>query len=78
VTHAAIQVERVLDQVALGTGIGWLNGWQADRAAARGDVVVRPLRPVELYDEFRVAWRTGDRSATTAAFVRVALETCGA
>jgi DNA-binding transcriptional LysR family regulator len=78
VTHAAIQVERVLDQVALGTGIGWLNSWQADRAAGRPDVVVRPLRPVELFDEFRMAWRTGDRSATTAAFVRVALETCGA
>jgi DNA-binding transcriptional LysR family regulator len=77
VVHAAIQVERVLDQVALGSGIGWLNSWQTDRAAARGDVVVRPLEPVELYDEFRVAWRTGDRSATTSAFVRVALETCG-
>ena len=64
VTHAAIQVERVLDLVALGTGIGWLNSWQAERAAARADVVVRPLNPVALYDEFRVAWRAGDRSAT--------------
>jgi DNA-binding transcriptional LysR family regulator len=78
VTHAAIQVERVLDLVALGTGIGWLNSWQAERAGSREDVVVRPLRPVGLYDEFRVAWRTGDASAMTAAFVRVALETCGA
>jgi DNA-binding transcriptional LysR family regulator len=78
VTHAAVQVERVLDLVALGTGIGWLNAWQAERAAGRQDVVVRPLRPVALYDEFRVAWRSGDPSAMTAAFVRVALETCGA
>jgi DNA-binding transcriptional LysR family regulator len=78
VPHAAVQVERVLDLVALGTGIGWLNSWQAARAASRQDVVVRRLRPVELYDEFRVAWRIGDASAMTAAFVRVALETCGA
>jgi DNA-binding transcriptional LysR family regulator len=78
VTHAAIQVERVLDLVALGTGIGWLNSWQARRAGSRQDVVVRPLRPVALHDELRVAWRTGDASARTAAFVRVALETCGA
>jgi DNA-binding transcriptional LysR family regulator len=76
VTHAAIQVERVLDLVALGTGIGWLNSWQATRAASRDDVVVRRLRPVKLYDELRIAWRTGDPSAMTAAFVRVALETC--
>ena len=68
----------MLDLVAVGTGIGWLNAWQAERAAARTDVVVRPLRPVALYDEFRVAWRAGDASATTAAFVRVVLETCGA
>jgi DNA-binding transcriptional LysR family regulator len=77
VTHAAIQVERVLDQVAVGTGIGWLNSWQAERGSEHTDVAVRPLRPVALYDEFRVAWRTGDASAMTAAFVRVVLETCG-
>jgi DNA-binding transcriptional LysR family regulator len=78
VPHAAVQVERVLDLVALGTGIGWLNSWQAERARSRRDVVVRPLRPVELYDEFRIAWRAGDPSPVTAALVRVALETCGA
>ena len=78
VPHAAVQVERILDLVALGTGIGWLNSWQAERAGSRFDVVVRPLRPVALYDEFRVAWRAGDPSPVTAAFVRVALETCGA
>lgn len=77
VTHAAVQVERVLDLVALGTGIGWLNSWQAERASSREDVMVRRLRPVELYDEFRVAWRVGDPSAVTAAFVRIAIETCG-
>ena len=75
VTHAAVQVERVLDLVALGTGIGWLNSWQATRAG-RDDVVVRRLRPVKLYDE--APHRLADRrpSAMTAAFVRVALETC--
>jgi DNA-binding transcriptional LysR family regulator len=78
VPHAAVQVERILDLVALGSGIGWLNSWQAERAGSRPDVVVRPLRPVGLYDEFRVAWRAGDPSPVTAAFVRVALETCGA
>jgi DNA-binding transcriptional LysR family regulator len=76
VTHAPVQVERELDLVALGSGIAWLNSWQAERAGRRDDVVVRPLSPVELHDEFRVAWRAGDPSATTAAFVRVALETC--
>ena len=68
----------MLDLVAVGTGIGWLNAWQAEREAGRTDVVVRPLRPVALYDEFRVAWRAGDSATTTAAFVRVVLETCGA
>ena len=72
ITHAAVQVERVLDLVAVGTGIGWLNSWQAEPAARRPDVVVRPLRPVSLYDEFRVVWRAGDTSATTAAFVEMA------
>jgi hypothetical protein len=33
---------------------------------------------VALYDEFRVAWWTGDTSDRTAAFVAVALATCGA
>jgi DNA-binding transcriptional LysR family regulator len=78
VTHAATQMERMLDMVAAGAGIGWLNSWQVERAAGRDDVVVRPLHPVALFDEFRVAWRAGDTAATTAAFVRVVLETCGA
>ena len=77
VTHAPVQVERELDLVALGAGIALLNSWQAERASRRDDVVVRGLRPVELHDELRIAWRSGDPSAMTAAFVRVALETCG-
>jgi DNA-binding transcriptional LysR family regulator len=76
IPHAAIQVERVLDQVALGSGIGWLNSWQAEPAARRFDVAVRPLRPVDLFDEFRAVWRAGDTSATTTAFVSTMLETC--
>jgi DNA-binding transcriptional LysR family regulator len=76
VTHAAVQVERVLDLVAVGTGIGWLNSWQAARAGGREDVAVRRLHPVGLYDEFRVAWQASDLSPTTAAFVQLALDTC--
>jgi DNA-binding transcriptional LysR family regulator len=77
VTHPATQVERMLDMVAVGTGIGWLNSWQAGQGAGRTDVVVRPLRPVALFDDFRVAWRAGDAGVATAAFVNVVLETCG-
>ena len=77
ITHAPTQVERVLDLVALGTGIGWLNSWQVERAAGRSDIVVKPLQPIALHDDLRVVWRVGDSSATTAAFVKVLLETCG-
>jgi DNA-binding transcriptional LysR family regulator len=77
IEHAAVQVERVLDQVALGAGIGWLNSWQAARAGGRDDVVVQPLRPVGLYDDFRLAWRSGDGSSATAAFVELARAVCG-
>ena len=77
ITHAATQIERVLDLVGVGTGIGWLNAWQAERELGRADVVVRPLRPVTLHDDLRVAWKAGDTAASTASFVRVVLETCG-
>jgi DNA-binding transcriptional LysR family regulator len=77
VTHAPTQVERVLDLVAVGGGIGWLNSWQVEREATHSGVVVKPLRPVGLYDEFRVAWRVGDTATATSTFVRVVLETCG-
>jgi DNA-binding transcriptional LysR family regulator len=70
ITHAAVQVERVLDQVALGTGIGWLNSWQAEPAARRSDVAVRPLRPVTLFDVFSVVWRAGDDDPMTVELVR--------
>jgi DNA-binding transcriptional LysR family regulator len=76
ISHAAIQVERVLDQVALGTGIGWLNSWQAEPAARRFDVAVRPLRPVALFDEFRAVWRAEDTSETTAALVATMRDSC--
>jgi DNA-binding transcriptional LysR family regulator len=77
VNHAATQVERVLDLVAVGSGIGWLNAWQADREPVRTGVSVKPLRPIALYDEFRVAWRVGDTAPSTSMFVRIVLETCG-
>ncbi len=78
VTHGATQIERVFDMVAIGTGIGWLNTWQAEREAGRTDIAIRPLTPVGMWDEFRVAWRQGDTRLSTAACVRVVLETCGA
>jgi DNA-binding transcriptional LysR family regulator len=69
ITHAAVQVERVLDQVALGTGIGWLNAWQAETARQRTDIAVRRLRPVTLFDDFRVVWRADDDASTTTRLV---------
>lgn len=76
VTHGATQIERVFDMVAIGTGIGWLNTWQAEREMGRTDVMIKPLEPVGMWDEFRVAWRPGDTRMATAACVRVLLETC--
>ena len=73
ITHAAVQVERVLDQVALGTGIGWLSAWQAEPAAGRPDAV-RRLQPVTLFDTYRVVWRAGDDTQTTAQFVQALVE----
>ena len=77
VPHAATQVERVFDMVAVGAGIGWLNTWQAERNTKRTDIVMRPLRPVALYDEFSVAWRAGDNDRNTAECVRIVVDTCG-
>ena len=62
--------------VAIGSGIGWLNSWQADRETGRTDVAIRPLRPIGMWDEFRVAWRAGDTRLATADLRRVVLETC--
>jgi DNA-binding transcriptional LysR family regulator len=76
ITHAPVQVERVLDQVALGTGIGWLNAWQAESAARRADVAVRPLRPVSLFDDFLVVRRIDRDDPTTSALVRALTDAC--
>ena len=75
VLHAASQVERVLDMVGVGTGIGWLNAWQAGHVRREG-VVVRPLRPASRIDEFHLVWRRDDRSATLLQFTKIAQETC--
>ena len=77
VTHGATQIERVFDMVSIGSGIGWLNTWQAEREAGRDDVAIKALDPVGMWDEFRVVWRQGDTRLATAACVRVVLETCG-
>ena len=41
-------------------------------------MAIRPLQPIGMWDEFRVAWRAGDTRPATAACVRVVLETCSA
>jgi hypothetical protein len=53
-----------------------VNSWQGEGEAGRVDVAVRPLHPVGMWNEFRVAWRQGDTRLATAACVRVLLETC--
>jgi DNA-binding transcriptional LysR family regulator len=75
VLHPASQVERVLDMVGVGSGIGWLNAWQADQVHHDG-VVVRRLQPVTRFDDFRLVWRRDDTSAETAAFLDIAEEVC--
>ena len=75
VLHPASQVERVLDMVGVGSGIGWLNAWQADPVHHDG-VVVRPLTPVTRFDEFHLVWRRDDTSAETDAFLTAADEVC--
>ena len=77
VTHAPTQVERVLDLVGVGGGIGWLNSWQVERGARPIGRGGQAAAPVGLYDEFRVAWRVGDTATATSMFVRSVLETCG-
>ena len=75
VLHPASQVERVLDMVGVGSGIGWLNAWQADQVHHDG-VVVRPLTPVTRFDELHLVWRRDDTSAETDAFLTAADEVC--
>jgi DNA-binding transcriptional LysR family regulator len=75
VTHPATQVERMLDMVAVGSGIGWLNAWQAAHVSRDG-VVIRPLRPIERFDEFHLVWRVDDHSKSVKQFVDIAMEAC--
>jgi DNA-binding transcriptional LysR family regulator len=75
VAHPATQVERMLDMVAVGSGIGWLNAWQAANVSRDG-VAIRPLRPIERFDEFHLVWRIDDRSKSVKQFVDIAMEAC--
>jgi len=75
VLHAATQVERMLDMVAVGSGIGWLNMWQAAHVSREG-VAIIPLQPVERYDEFHLAWRIDDHSKSLIQFIEIAVEAC--
>jgi DNA-binding transcriptional LysR family regulator len=75
VMHPASQVERMLDMVAVGSGIGWLNAWQAAIVSHDG-VVIRPLEPVERFDEFHLVWRIDDDSKSVQQFVEIAMEAC--
>ena len=75
VMHPASQVERMLDMVAVGSGIGWLNAWQAAHVSRDGVVIV-PLQPVERIDEFHLAWRIDDHSKSVKQFVEIAMEAC--
>jgi DNA-binding transcriptional LysR family regulator len=73
VIHPASQVERMLDMVAVGSGIGWLNAWQAAHVTREG-VAIRPLQPVERFDEFHLVWRVDDDSKSVEQFVEIAME----
>jgi DNA-binding transcriptional LysR family regulator len=73
VTHPATQVERMLDMVAVGSGIGWLNAWQAAHVGHDG-VAILPLRPVERFDEFYLVWRIDEHSKWVKQFVEIAME----
>jgi DNA-binding transcriptional LysR family regulator len=73
VEHSATQVERMLDMVSVGSGIGWLNAFQAAHIQHQGVVIV-PLQPVTRFDEFHLAWRVDDHSTSVADFVTIATE----
>jgi hypothetical protein len=69
-------VERVLDLVALGTGIGWLNCGRRPGAEPLGRR--RPAAATGgAATTIRVAWRYRRQLRPTAAFVAAALATCG-
>jgi DNA-binding transcriptional LysR family regulator len=75
VVHPATQVERMLDMVAVGSGIGWLNAWQAANVSRDGVAIV-PLRPIERFDDFELAWRIDDESKWVKQFAQIAMEAC--
>jgi DNA-binding transcriptional LysR family regulator len=68
VTHPSTQVERMLDMVAVGTGIGWLNSWQAG-TVRRAGVAIRRLEPVTRFDDLFVAWSAAAASDLVQTFV---------
>jgi DNA-binding transcriptional LysR family regulator len=73
VEHPATQVERMLDMVAVGSGIGWLNEYQA-RIVHHEGVVVVPLEPVTRFDSFHLVWRIDERPATIDQFIVIITE----
>ena len=73
VEHAATQVERMLDMVAVGSGIGWLNEYQARNVHHEGVAVV-PLEPVTRFDSFHLVWRIDERSPDIDRFVEIITE----
>ena len=75
VVHPATQVERMLDMVAVGTGIGWLNALHVG-AVQRQGVTVVPLTPPERFDDFHLAWRPDDQSSDPSAFIPIAQAAC--
>lgn len=75
VVHPAAQVERMLDMVSVGSGIGWLNAWQAAHVKREGVAIV-PLEPVERFDEFHLVWHVEDHSKSLKQFVDIAVEAC--
>jgi DNA-binding transcriptional LysR family regulator len=72
IEHSATQVERMLDMVSVGSGIGWLNAFQAQ--IQHPGVVIVPLQPVTRFDEFHLAWRVDDHSSSVVDFVAIATE----
>jgi DNA-binding transcriptional LysR family regulator len=73
VEHSATQVERMLDMVAVGSGLGWLNRYQAANLSHDGVKIVA-LTPVTRFDEFHLAWRVDDRSSALEEFIAIAIQ----
>jgi DNA-binding transcriptional LysR family regulator len=73
VEHSATQVERMLDMVSVGSGIGWLNRSQAGNVHHEGVTVV-PLQPVTRFDDFHLAWRVDGLSPELQQFITILTE----